>query len=68
MQPTATSHEYASFVTKKVAAQVNGVWTTATIQCLRQGLFQSMTRTLPADTILPNKSQPFSIVWADNTD
>ena len=27
-----------------------------------------MTRTLPADTSLPNKSQPFSIVWADNTD
>jgi hypothetical protein len=27
-----------------------------------------MTRTLPTDTILPNKSQPFSIVWADNTD
>jgi hypothetical protein len=44
------------------------VWTTGTIQCLRQGLLQSMTRTLPANTILPNKSQPFSIVWADNTD
>jgi hypothetical protein len=27
-----------------------------------------MTRTLPSDTLLPNKSQPFSIVWADNTD
>jgi len=27
-----------------------------------------MTRTLPADTILTSKSQPFSIVWADNTD
>jgi hypothetical protein len=23
---------------------------------------------LPANSILPNKSQPFSIVWADNTD
>ncbi len=68
VQPTAASHEYPSFVTKKVAAQVNGVWTTGTIECLRQGLLQSMTRTLPADTILPNKSQPFSIVWADNTD
>jgi hypothetical protein len=68
VQPTAASHEYASFVTKKVAAQANGVWTTGTIQCLRQGLLQSMTLTLPANTILPNKSQPFSIVWADNTD
>ncbi len=28
----------------------------------------SMTRTLPADSLLPNKSQPFSIVWAYNTD
>jgi hypothetical protein len=27
-----------------------------------------MTRTLPANSILPNKSQPFSIVWADTTD
>jgi hypothetical protein len=68
VQPTAASHEYASLVTKKVAAQANGVCTTGTIQCLRQGLLQSMTRTLPANTILPNKSQPFSIVWADNTD
>ncbi len=68
VQSTAASHEYASFVTKKVVAQANGVWTTGTIQCLRQGLLQSMTCTFPADTILPNKSQPFSIVWGDNTD
>jgi hypothetical protein len=27
-----------------------------------------MTCTLPSDTLLPNKSQPFSIVWPDNTD
>jgi hypothetical protein len=54
--------------TRKVASQVNGVWTTGTIQCLRQGLLQSMTRTFPVNTILPNKSQSFSIVWVDNTD
>ena len=68
VQPTDASHEYASFVNKKVAAQANDVWTTGKIQWLRQGLLQSMTRTLPANTILPNKSQSFSIVWADNTD
>ena len=68
VQPTAAKHDYASFVTKKVAGQADGVWTTGTIQCLHQGILQSMTRQLPADTILPNKSQPFSIVWADNTD
>ena len=65
VQPTVTSHEYVSLVTKKVEAQANGVWTTGTIQCLRQDLFQSMTRTLPVNTILPNKSQSFSTLWAD---
>jgi hypothetical protein len=68
VQPTAASHDYVSFVTKKVADQPNGVWTTGTIQCLRQGLLQSMTHTLSTNTILPNKSQSFSIVWTDNTD
>jgi hypothetical protein len=55
VQPTAAKHKYASFVTKKVADQADGVWTTGTIQCLHQGILPSMTRTLPADTILPNK-------------
>ncbi len=32
------------------------------------GHYVSMTRTLPADTLLWKKSQYFSIVWADNTD
>jgi hypothetical protein len=68
VQPTTAKHDYASFVTKKVADQADGVWTTGTIQCLHQDILQSMTRTLPADTITTNKSHPFSIVWADNTD
>jgi hypothetical protein len=69
VHPTATSHDCVSFVSKKVAAQTNGVWTTGTIQCLRQGLFQSMTLTLTVNTILPNKSKHFkSLVWADDTD
>ena len=68
VQPTAAKHDFASFVGKKVAAHADGVWTTGTVQCLHQGILPSMTRTLPADTLLPNKSQPFSIVWADNTD
>jgi hypothetical protein len=68
VQSTAASHEYTSLVTKKVATQANGVWTTGTIQCLRQGLLQSMTHTLTTNTILPNKSQALSIVWTDNTD
>jgi hypothetical protein len=68
VQPTAAKHDYASFVTEKVADQADDVWTTGTIQCLRQGILPSMTRTLPADTISPNNSQPFSMVWADNTD
>jgi hypothetical protein len=38
------------------------------VQCLHQGITPTMTRILPADTLLTNKSQPFSIVWTDNTD
>jgi hypothetical protein len=68
MQPTAATHEYASFINKKVADQEDGVWTTGTVQCLHQGILPSMTRMFPANSILPNKSQPFSIVWADKTD
>ena len=61
-------HEYASFVEVEVAAEENGVWTTGKVQCLFQGIKSSMTHTVPANSIWPNKSQPFSIVWADNTD
>jgi hypothetical protein len=68
IQPTAVTHEYASFVNAKVAAEEDGVWTTGKVQCLFQGIQLSMTRPLSADSILPNKSQPFSIVWVDNTD
>ena len=68
VQPSAASHEYASFINAKVADHENGVWTTGIVQCLHQGILPSRTRTLPADSILPNKSQPFSIVWADDND
>ncbi len=68
VQPTAAKHDFAAFVGKKVAAYADGVWTTGTVQCLHQGILPSMTRTLPTNTLLPNKSQPFSIVWADHTD
>jgi hypothetical protein len=68
MQPTTATHEYASFINKKVADQEDGVWTTGTVQCLHQGILPSMIRMLTANSILPNKSQPFSIVLADDTD
>ncbi len=68
MQTTDAKHDYVSFVTKTVACQTDGVWTTGTIQCLHEGILPSMTHTLPTDTILPNKSQSFSMVWTDNTD
>jgi hypothetical protein len=29
---------------------------------------KAMMRMLPANSTLPNKSQPFPIVWADDTD
>jgi hypothetical protein len=59
------------FVDNKVAAHGDGVWTTGmvqSLQCLHQEIMPSMTRTLPVDTLLPNKSQSFSIVRTDNTD
>ena len=68
IQPTVAKHEYVSFVEVEVAAEEDGVWTTGKVQCLFQGIKSSMTRTVPANSIWPNKSQPFSIVWADNTD
>ena len=68
MQPTAATQDFGTFIGEKVAAYADGVWTTGMVQCLHQGFTPSMTRTLPTDTLLPNKSQPFSIVWADNTD
>jgi hypothetical protein len=71
VQPTAATHEYASFINKKVADQADGVWTTGTVQCLHEGILPLMTRiqhVLPANSIFPNKSQPFTIVWADDTD
>jgi hypothetical protein len=37
VQPTAATHEYATFINKKVADQADGVWTTGTVQCLHQG-------------------------------
>ena len=54
MQPSAATHEYASFINKKVADEEDGVWTTGTVQCLYQGILPSMTRMLPANSILPN--------------
>ena len=68
VQPSADSHEYVSFINAKVADHDKGVWTTGIVQCLHQGILPSRTRTLLADSNLPNKSQPFSIVWADDTD
>ena len=68
VQPAGTTHEYAAFINKKVAAKEEGVWTTGQVQCQHQGIMPSMLRRVPADSIPPNKSQPFSIVWADDTD
>jgi hypothetical protein len=68
VQPSAASDEYASFINAKVADHENGVWTTDIVQCLHQGILPSRTRTLTTDIILTNKSQSFSIVWADDTD
>jgi hypothetical protein len=38
------------------------------VQWLHLVIMPFMTRTLPTDSLLSNKSQSFSIVWTDNTD
>jgi hypothetical protein len=68
IQPTVDKHEYVSFFEVEVDAEEDGVWTTGKVQCLFQDIQSSMTRRLPTNSILSTKSQPFSIVWADNTD
>ena len=68
MHPSPDTHEYVSFVNKKVVDHDNGVWTTGTVQCLHKGIVPSMMHILSGNIILPNKSQPFPIVWADDTD
>jgi hypothetical protein len=60
--------DFAAFVGEKVPAHADGVCTIGKVQSLHQVITPSMTRTLPDDTPLTNKSQPFSIVWVDNTD
>jgi hypothetical protein len=68
VQPTPSTQDFGTLIGEKVAGYADGVWTTGMVQCLHQGSTSSMTRTLSTDTLLPNKSQSFSIVWADNTD
>jgi hypothetical protein len=68
IQPAHATHQYTSCLTKDVAECFAGVWYVGKVQCIHQGIKQSMTRNVSSDSILPNKSQPFSIVWEDDTD
>ena len=56
VQPAGTTHEYAAFINKKVAAKEEGVWTTGQVQCQHQGIMSSMLRMVPADSIPPSRS------------
>jgi hypothetical protein len=68
IQPANATYQCTSFITKDVAECFAGVWYIGKVQCIHQGIRQSMTRNVSSDSILPNKSQPFSIVWEDDTD
>ena len=68
VQPAGATHEYAAVINKKVAAKEEGVWTTVQFQCQHQDIMPSMLSRVPTDSIPTNKSQSFSIVWADDTD
>ena len=53
---------------KEVAECFSGVWYIGKVQYIYQDIKQSMTCNVSIDSVLPDKSQPFSFVWEDDTD
>jgi hypothetical protein len=62
-----TSILVTSFLTKDVPECFTDVWYIGKVQCIHQDIKKSMTRNVSSDSIFPNKSHPFSIVWEDDT-
>ena len=59
---------YGGYLGTKVAAHcVATGWGVGVVQCI-EVQSRTMTRTPAHDAIYPSNSQPFSIVWEDNTD
>ena len=59
---------YGGYLGTKVAAHCAATgWGVGVVQCI-EVQSKTMTRTPAHDAIYPSNSQPFSIIWEDNTD
>jgi len=68
-QQTTGKPAYTSYIGAKVDQHFETGWGVGVICCITADqLLRSMTRTTTPDALRPTKSQPFSIIWEDNTD
>ena len=66
---TAGKPAYTSYIGAKVAQPFETGWGVGVVCCIAADpRLKSMTRTPAPDALRPTKSQPFSIIWEDNTD
>jgi hypothetical protein len=66
---TAGTPDYMSYIGAKVAQHFETGWGVGVVCCIAADLrLKSVTRTPSPDALRPTKSQPFSIIWEDNTD
>jgi hypothetical protein len=68
-QQTTGKPAYMSHIGAKVAHHFETGWGVGVVCCITADpRLRSMTRTPAPDALRPTKSQPFSIIWEDNTD
>ena len=66
---TAGKPAYTSYIGAKVAQPFETGWGVGVVCCIAADpRLKSVTRTPAPDALRPTKSQPFSIIWEDNTD
>lgn len=66
---TAGKPAYTSYIGAKVAQPFETGWGVGVVCCIAADpRLKSMTRMPAPDALRPTKSQPFSIIWEDNTD
>ena len=66
---TAGKPAYTSYIGAKVAQHFETGWGVGVVCCIAADpRLKSVTRTPAPDALRPTKSQPFSIIWEDNTD
>jgi hypothetical protein len=66
---THRPHAYTSYMGEKVAQHFETGWGVGVVCCIAADpRLKSRTRTPALDALRPTKSQPFSIIWEDNTD